>query len=44
MIKNIILAVLLCQFTFAQEILNLKDRATLIERIQKDRLDNLLPE
>ena len=42
--KNIILAVLLCQFTFAQEILNLKDRATLIERIQKDRLDNLLPE
>ena len=44
MIKNIILAVLLCQFTFAQEILNLKDRATLIEKIQKDRLDNLLPE
>ncbi len=44
MIKNIILAVLLCQFTFAQEILNLKERATLIEKIQKDRLDNLLPE
>ena len=44
MIKNIILAVLLCQFNFAQEILNLKDRATLIEKIQKDRLDNLLPE
>ena len=44
MIKKIILAVLLCQFTFAQEILNLKDRATLIEKIQKDRLDNLLPE
>ena len=44
MIKNIIIAVLLCQFTFAQEILNLKDRATLIEKIQKDRLDNLLPE
>ena len=44
MIKNIILALLLCQFTFAQEILNLKDRATLIEKIQKDRLDNLLPE
>ena len=42
--KNIILAVFLCQFTFAQEILNLKDRATLIEKIQKDRLDNLLPE
>ena len=42
--KNIILAVLLCQFTFAQEILSLKDRATLIEKIQKDRLDNLLPE
>lgn len=42
--KNIILAVLLCQFTFAQDILNLKDRATLIEKIQKDRLDNLLPE
>ena len=42
--KNIILAVLLCQFTFAQEILNLKDRAILIEKIQKDRLDNLLPE
>ena len=42
--KYIILAVLLCQFTFAQEILNLKDRATLIEKIQKDRLDNLLPE
>ena len=44
MIKKIILTVLLCQFTFAQEILNLKDRATLIEKIQKDRLDNLLPE
>jgi Xaa-Pro aminopeptidase len=44
MIKKIILAVLLCQFTFAQEILNLKDRATLIEKIQKDRLNNLLPE
>ena len=44
MIKKIILAVLLCQFTFAQEILNLKDRATLIEKIQKDRLYNLLPE
>ena len=44
MIKKIILALLLCQFTFAQEILNLKDRATLIEKIQKDRLDNLLPE
>ena len=44
MIKEIILAVFLCQFTFAQEILNLKDRATLIEKIQKDRLDNLLPE
>ena len=44
MMKNIILAVLLCQFTFAQEILNLKYRATLIEKIQKDRLDNLLPE
>ena len=44
MIKNIIIAVLLCQFTVAQEILSLKDRATLIEKIQKDRLDNLLPE
>ena len=44
MIKIIILAVLLCQFTFAQDILSLKDRATLIEKIQKDRLDNLLPE
>ena len=44
MIKKIILAVLLCQFNFAQEILNLKDRATLIEKIQKNRLDNLLPE
>ena len=42
--KNIILAVCLCQFNFAQEIVNLKDRATLIEKIQKDRLDNLLPE
>ena len=44
MIKKIILAFLLCQFNFAQEILNMKDRATLIEKIQKDRLDNLLPE
>ena len=44
MIKKIILAFLFCQFNFAQEILNLKDRATLIEKIQKDRLDNLLPE
>ena len=33
----------MCQFTFSQQILDLKDRATLIEKIQKDRLDNLLP-
>ena len=43
MIKKIILTLLLCQFTFSQQILDLKDRATLIEKIQKDRLDNLLP-
>ena len=44
MIKKIILAVLLCQFTYSQQVLDLKDRAVLIEKIQKDRLDNLLPE
>ena len=28
---------------FSQQILDLKDRASLIEKIQKDRLENLLP-
>ena len=44
MIKKIILTLLLCQFTYSQQVLDLKDRAILIEKIQKDRLDNLLPE
>ena len=43
MIKKIILAIFLCQFTYSQQVLELKDRAILIEKIQKDRLDNLLP-
>ena len=43
MIKKIILAIFLCQFTYSQQVLDLKDRAILIEKIQKDRLDNLLP-
>lgn len=43
MIKKIIFAIFLCQFTYSQQVLDLKDRAILIEKIQKDRLDNLLP-
>ena len=43
MVKKIILALLLCQVSFSQQILDLKDRASLIEKIQKDRLENLLP-
>jgi hypothetical protein len=44
MIKKIIFAIFLCQFTYSQQVLDLKDRAILIEKIQKDRLDNLLPD
>jgi len=43
MIKKIVFFSLLCQLNFSQKILDLKDRASLIEKIQKDRLDNLLP-
>tara|TARA_B100000767_G_scaffold273187_1_gene302653 strand:+ start:1499 stop:2809 length:1311 start_codon:yes stop_codon:yes gene_type:complete len=42
--NKIIFFSLLCQLTFGQNILDLKDRALLIEEIQKDRLDNLLPQ
>ena len=44
MIKNIIFLLLISQFTFSQNILDLKNRASLIKDIQKDRIENLLPE
>ncbi len=31
------------QFSFSQNILDLKNRATIIKEIQKDRIENLLP-
>ncbi|MBT7623468.1 MAG: Xaa-Pro aminopeptidase, partial [Flavobacteriaceae bacterium] len=31
------------QFSFSQNILELKNRATIIKEIQKDRIENLLP-
>ena len=43
MIKNIILLLLISQFTFSQNILDLKSRASVIKDIQKDRIENLLP-
>ena len=43
MIKNIIFLLLISQFTFSQNILNLKNRASVIKDIQKDRIENLLP-
>ena len=43
MIKNIIFLLLISQFTFSQNILDLKNRASLIKDIQKDRIENLLP-
>ena len=43
MIKNIILLLLISQFTFSQNILDLKNRASVIKDIQKDRIENLLP-
>ena len=45
MTKNILLLFLLLffQFTFSQNIFDLKDRATIIKNIQKDRIENLLP-
>ena len=45
MTKNILLLFLLLffQFTFSQNIFDLKDRATIIKNIQKDRVENLLP-
>lgn len=43
MIKNILFLLLFFQFTFSQNILDLKDRASIIKDIQKDRIENLLP-
>ena len=43
MIKNIIFLLLISQFTFSQNILDLKNRASVIKDIQKDRIENLLP-
>tara|TARA_B110000914_G_scaffold198252_1_gene188522 strand:- start:290 stop:1594 length:1305 start_codon:yes stop_codon:yes gene_type:complete len=43
MIKNIIFLLLIFQFTFSQNILDLKNRASIIKDIQKDRIENLLP-
>ena len=43
MIKNIIFLLLISQFIFSQNILNLKNRASVIKDIQKDRIENLLP-
>ena len=43
MIKNIIFLLLISQFTFSQNILDLKNRSYVIKDIQKDRIENLLP-
>ena len=43
MIKNILFSILFFQFTFSQNILDLKNRASTIKEIQKDRIENLLP-
>ena len=43
MIKNIIFLLLISHFTFSQNILDLKNRASVIKDIQKDRIENLLP-
>ena len=43
MIKNIIFLLLISQFIFSQNILDLKNRASVIKDIQKDRIENLLP-
>ena len=43
MIKNLTFLLLFFQFTFSQNILDLKNRASIIKDIQKDRIDNLLP-
>ena len=40
---NLILLILISFEIHSQDILNLKDRAKVIEEIQKDRFDNLLP-
>ena len=39
----LIFSIIFLQFSFSQNILNLKERATVIKEIQKDRLENLLP-
>ena len=39
----LIFTIIFLQFSFSQNILNLKERATLIKEIQKDRIENLLP-
>jgi len=43
MIKNTFVFLLFFQFTFSQNILDLKNRALVIKDIQKDRIENLLP-
>ena len=40
---NVFLICLLSQALFSQDILPLRERATLIDAIQKDRIQNLLP-
>ncbi|MFQ3340425.1 MAG: hypothetical protein ACI9TK_000076 [Flavobacteriaceae bacterium] len=39
-----LLFIFLSQFVFCQNILSLRDRASLIDEIQKDRIENLLPQ
>ncbi|MBU87320.1 MAG: Xaa-Pro aminopeptidase [Flavobacteriaceae bacterium] len=39
----LIFTIIFLQFSFSQNILNIKDRATTIKEIQKDRIENLLP-
>ena len=43
MMKNTFVFLLFFQFTFSQNILDLKNRALVIKDIQKDRIENLLP-
>ena len=39
----LIFSIIFLQFSFSQNILNIKERATVIKEIQKDRIENLLP-
>ena len=42
--KKFIILLVFAQLSFSQNILDLKSRADVIKDLQKDRLDNLLPD